>query len=180
MSLIYNLYRIFSKIIPVILFSFLFAPILLLVSVIIGKEFNFDTILNITQFVTIGSGTLAILTFTYAIVLEKGSEIYKTVVYIGELFFQSTLTFIIGVGLLIGVKTLLVNPNFYYTHFNNIYEKLGFVGEMLDALSSLIIIILLILGITTFIISTYFLSIGIGRLFELFMDNLSKEKMFLK
>jgi hypothetical protein len=139
--------------------------ILLLIIFIKG---DYESILRIAEFVIIGSGTLAILTFTYA-TAKDGTEKEKIkIVHSGELLFKSTITFIISLGLLPGIGFILKNHTSYSSYG-------GILKTGYDYLLALTTVIILIIGLVGLFSSVYFLSVGLKELMEVFETNLSTE-----
>ncbi len=141
-----------------ILVSFTLLFVILAIQVLIGSDY--ESILRIAEFTIIGSGTLAILTFTYALV-KKDTEAYDKIVRSGELLFQGSITLIIGLGLLPQVGYMFRNHANFSNHF-------GMFAAVYDGFLSLTLIIITILGMFSLAISAFFLILGINGLIELF------------
>ena len=144
------------KFINLILYLFIAFFVIYLLPLLIGNEY--EQIIKIAEFTIIGSGTLTILTFTYALVKEEKKE---DIVLSGELLFKSTLTFIMGLGLLPGVGLMLRSPT-------DIVSKLfGNFSWYYDTLVFFITVLILIIGIISLMLSATFFAKGITKLIEL-------------
>lgn len=156
---------IFQTIYIISFILFLFAFIFLLISVLIKD--NYESILRIAEFVIIGSGTLAILTFTYALCMGDRKE-HNTIVNSGELLFKSTITFIIGMGLLLGLR-YMSNNHATISEYYQTYSR-PFV-EVFEATSALVNPIIAIVGVLTLASSVYFFTLGIIKLMKVLPAN---------
>lgn len=168
-KLLLILYEIYSRIISPILFIFVFSLVFLLAISILNNDYDLDFIIGITEFATIGSGTLAILTFTYALVKEKEDIYYNHITHAGELLFQATLTFIIGLGLFIGLRSMINNQP-------TVGNSLGVFSDAYKYLGIPVNLFILIIGMLSLMLSAYFLTSGIADLFYIFKKNLLKDK----
>jgi len=148
---------IFQKIYITLFFLFLFTFTFLLIPVLYNGDY--ESILRIAEFVIIGSGTLAILTFTYAICKENRKE-DNTIVNSGELFFKSTITFIIGMGILLGSRYMSNNHDTIFQYYPSP------VAEVVEASSALLNPIVVIVGILLFVSSVISFSLGILKLMK--------------
>jgi hypothetical protein len=148
-------YSIISEILFIILFIFA----IYLIPPLLNREYEF--VLRVAEFAIIGSGTLAILTFTYAAAIEHGNdkEKHDAVILSGEDLLKSTLTFIIGIGFLPTVGLLFKNPSQLSKYF-------GMFSASYDALGIIVAIIILVIGESSLLVSAYFLSKGIVKLGE--------------
>lgn len=149
------LYR-FSK--PVLI-SFVLLFVILMIPVLVGSDY--ESILRVAEFTIIGSGTLAILTFTYALVKKEGTKVRNKIVKSGEHFFQCSITLIIGLGLLPLVGYLLRN------HIT-LSSPLGIFAAVYDNFLGLLTLFIMVIGIFSLFISASFLIFGIRGLIELF------------
>ena len=108
---------------------------------------NYQYIINFAINGTIVSATLALLTFTYALVLEP--PIKSEIIKIGEKFLMSTLLFIIGFIFLNSAKGILNNAE---------------TSISPDLVRFSIILLLLVGGILIQIASACYFAIGISKL----------------
>ncbi len=139
--------------------------IIYLIPILINGEY--ESILKIAEFAIIGSGTLAILTFTYAIANDEG-ETKKKIIYSGELLFKSALSFIIGLGLLPTVGLMFKNyPK--YSNFYGIFN--GIIAEIYNKTSTGVTIFILSVGICSLMLSAYFLTVGIVELIKVLRES---------
>ncbi len=145
--------------------------IIYFIPVLINGEY--ESILRIAEFAIIGSGTLAILTFTYAIAIgnvenataigNEESETKKKIVHSGELLFKSTISFIIGLGLLPAVGLMFKNyPK--YSNFYGIFN--GIVAEIYNETSTGVTIFILTVGVCSLMLSAYLFTVGIIELIK--------------
>lgn len=146
-----------GRLVLVLFFLFLFTFTFLLIPVLIKGDY--ESILTIAEFVIIGSGTLAILTFTYALCKENRKE-DNTIVNSGELFFKSTITFIIGMGILLGSRYMLNNHDIIIKYYPSP------VAEVVEASSALVNPIVVIVGIFLFVFSVIYFWLGILKLMK--------------
>jgi hypothetical protein len=144
-----------------ILFIFVMILAILVIPVLIGSDY--ESILRIDEFGIISSGTLAILTFSYAHE-KKGHETYDKLVRSGELLFQCSVTLIIGLGLLPQVGYLLRNHAAVSSPF-------GMFAGVYDGFLALVVFFIMIVGIFSLLFSALFLMPGIGGLIEVFEKN---------
>lgn len=154
------LYTVYLRIILIILYVFIAIFVSSLFQIIGSYKENLELILTIAEFATIGSGTLAILTFTFALAKYK-TEVHSKIVKSGEYLFQSTLIFIIGIVLLIGVRLMLENPDTisrYLSVFSGAYTILLVMTEWF----------LLLIAVISLVISPFFFVKGIEELIEVF------------
>ncbi len=141
-----------------VLYMFLAMFVIFLFPLLFSRDY--ELIINIAEFAIIGSGTLAILTFTYALVKGDRSGKYNNIVISGELLLKSTLTFIIGLGLLPGVGLMLKSPN-------PISSFLGMFAEYYETLTSIVTVLILLIGVVSLVLSVVFFARGIRELIEL-------------
>lgn len=152
--------EVFENIIITSLHLFLLIFIILLIPILIKGDY--ESILKVAEFAIIGSGTLAILTFTYAIARE-GSKKYEIIVNSGELLFKSTIYFIIGLGLIPGVGYMLNHPNSnYIKDFLNTFNTP--FAEIYDWISGFVTVCILIIGMISLMLSVYFFMSGLKKL----------------
>ena len=140
---------------------FLFTFIFLLIPVLIKG--NYESIVQIAEFVIIGSGTLAILTFTYALCKDDIKERNNMIVNPGELLFKSTITFIIGMGLLVGFRYMSDN----HAAVSQFYHNTPF-AEIFESSSALLNPIILFAGGLVLISSVFSFVLGIIKLMKVF------------
>lgn len=134
--------------------------IIYLVPVLINGEY--ESILRIAEFAIIGSGTLAILTFTYAIANDK-SKTKKEIMHSGELLFKSTISFIIGLGLLPTVGLMFKNyPK--YSNFYGIFN--GILAEIYNDTQTSVTIFILAAGVSSLMLSASLFTLGIIELIK--------------
>lgn len=155
-----KLYNIYSNILISSINLIVLTFIILLISILINYKENFELILKIVEFVIIGSGTLAILSFTYALTKSDKEETRKEIVHSGESLFQSTLTFIVGFVLFIGVRLM--------PEQNPIGGYLGIFSGVFDIIVFLVFLFLLLIGVISLMLSGAFLIRGVGELIEVF------------
>jgi hypothetical protein len=103
---------------------------------------------------TILSATLALLTFTYALVLDYPKRAY--IINVGEFFLKATLNFMLGI-IFIGLFALVLNKA----------DTMPPLPEFINNfMLSLTLFILFFIGIIALVMSVYFFSIGIASLLK--------------
>lgn len=100
------------------------------------------------------SATLALLTFTYALVLNYPKRAYF--INVGESFLKATLNFILGI-IFIGLFALMLNRT------DNILHLPEFINNFILASTLLIVFFI---GLGALVMSVSFFSIGIGNLLK--------------
>ncbi len=95
------------SIIFVILYIFIAIFVLLLFPILVSRDY--ELLIRVAEFAIIGSGTLTILTFTYAQAKGVDDGKYSNIVHSGELLLKSTVTIVVGLGLIPGVGYILRN-----------------------------------------------------------------------
>lgn len=157
--------QIFLKFIDKIMFhfklfyirlSFLMAPLFLfiiIISWITGifspkRDYNFIISTAINGIIL--SATLALLTFTYALVLNYPEK--KNIITIGKKFLNATLNFILGI-IFLGLFALSLEK--YENRFN-----------LPDFIIDSSLLILFFIGLFAFVMSVYYFSFGIGDLLK--------------
>ncbi len=143
---LYKYYFIIIYFVIVIAFIKLF-------TLLVPKEQNLEPIISYGEKITILIATLALLTFTYASVLEHPEK--KAVRKSGEYFLKSVLTFVSGMIFLLGLRDALFNPS----------NGFGLPG-ILFIISLIITFILFFSGFAMLILSAYFLAKGITDLIK--------------
>lgn len=154
----------FYKMLRPILISFLLFFYFFMLPILLGIDY--ESMLKVVEFGVIGSGTLAILTFTYAIAKESKNR--EKIVLSGELLLKSTVTLILGFGLLPLVSYIARN------HIN-ISNTLGKFASTYDGLLSIITIYIFIAGLISLAVSGYFFIVGIIELIKVFETNSMEE-----
>lgn len=149
------------KILKPILLIFVMLALTLALQVMLASDY--ESILRIAEFLIISSGTLAILTFSYAHE-KKGYATYEQIVRSGELLFQCTVTLIIGLGLLPQVGFMLRNHA-------NVSGLLGRFAGVYDVIFPISVSVIMIIGTFSLFMSASFLIFGIWGLIDVFETN---------
>ncbi len=156
-SLIAKPELIFYKILRSFLIMFVLFFFLVLTPILLGTDY--ESMLNVAEFGVIGSGTLAILTFTYAI--AKQNDNCDKIIKSGELLLKSTVTLILGIGLFPLMSYAVRNPK-------DVGGLLGIFAGAYDVVVAVGLLFLLFVGIVSLLVSGVFFITGIKELIEVF------------
>ena len=101
LSIISKFFKVFNHFLTTYLSRLLTIGFLIpLIAASINSK-NFNEIINLIEVFVLVSATLSLLSFTYVMALENMKEkVFKSILSAGELFFMSTVQFIVGLFLL--------------------------------------------------------------------------------
>lgn len=156
----------FYKILRPVLIVFSLFFYIFLLPTLFGSDY--ESILRVAEFGVVGSGTLAILTFTFALANESGNR--SKIANSGELLLKSTVTLILGLGLLPLMSYITRN----HIDISNFY---GNYAPIFDGLLVMVALYILIVGMASLVVSGYFFISGILELIAVFeTDSMNSKK----
>jgi len=131
---------------------------------------NFDDIINLVEVFVLVSATLSLLSFTYIMAsAEIHEKLKKSVMEAGELFFVSTVQFIIGLFLFLFMENVVGN----FLNISSIHLSLSFNGIITAVI---VIIQLIILLEIIFAFSKFFR--GCVKIYASFRTQKFRESIF--
>ena len=157
--------QIFKSKLPFLITMILYISLGILVAsssyILLSKDYGL--ILNIAEFLIIGSGTLALLSFTYALSKTPKDKNYKDIIYAGEHLLISTITIVIGLIIIPGVGYIIDNHQVISSDF-------GRFALIYDAFLAIYSLFILIAGMFSLVISLLFFTSGIGKLIHVLLE----------
>ena len=131
---------------------------------------NFDDVINLVEVFVLVSATLSLLSFTYIMAsAEIHEKLKKSVMEAGELFFVSTVQFIIGLFLFLFMENVVGN----FLNISSIHLSLSFNGIITAVI---VIIQLIILLEIIFAFSKFFR--GCVKIYASFRTQKFRESIF--
>lgn len=139
----------------IIMYVFIFSAVLNIIILILSPTPDFKELINIGERGTLFLVAIAGLTFTYGDAVETSKK--KGIIKTGEYFFNSFLTFVIGMIFSIGFRKATINPINTFS-----------LPEDVFFLTNSLMFLLLTIALAIIITSAYFFATGMTGLLESF------------